>query len=99
MSRSTTGSVAACLFREFQLSASYEGLIETVPGVNLELLRMDKYELDPDKDVLFRGEFEVVKELMAALPDGAVIFNSTLKFWPLKNMQRKPTRTYFPHLP
>ena len=78
MSRSTTGSVAACLFREFQLSASYEGLIETVPGVNLELLRMDKYELDPDKDVLFRGEFEVVKELMAALPDGAVIV-STLK--------------------
>merc|ERR1712012_497585 len=71
LSRSTTGSVAACLFREFQLSASYEGLIETVPGVNLELLRMDKYELDPDKDVLFRGEFEVVKELMAALPEGA----------------------------
>merc|ERR1712227_613232 len=63
LSRSTTGSVAACLFREFQLSASYEGLIETVPGVNLELLRMDKYELDPDKDVLFRGEFEVVKQL------------------------------------
>merc|ERR1712213_163790 len=71
LSRSTTGSVAACLFREFQLSASYEGLIETVPGVNLELLRMDKYELDPEKDVLFRGEFEVVKGLMAALPDGA----------------------------
>merc|ERR1712012_377365 len=71
LSRSTTGSVAACLFREFQLSASYEGLIETVPGVNLELLRMDKYELDPEKVVLFRGEFEVVKELMAALPDGA----------------------------
>merc|ERR1712018_102330 len=71
LSRSTTGSVAVCLFREFQLSASYEGLIETVPGVNLELLRMDKYELDPEKDVLFRGEFEVVKELMAALPDGA----------------------------
>ena len=90
MSRSTTGSVAACLFREFQLSASYEGLIETVPGVNLELLRMDKYELDPEKDVLFRGEFEVVKELMAALPDGAVI--STLLT--LENMQGKPT--YFP---
>ena len=58
---------------------------------------MDKYELDPDKDVLFRGEFEVVKELMAALPDGAVIVSTlSLKFsvWPLKNMQRKPT-TYF----
>ena len=48
---------------------------------------MDKYELDPEKDVLFRGEFEVVKELMAALPDGAVI--STLLT--LENMQGKPT--------
>jgi protein-tyrosine phosphatase len=67
LSRSTTGCVSACLFREFQLSASYEGLIETVPGVNLELLRMDNYELEKDKDALFRGEFEVVKELVAAL--------------------------------
>ena len=73
MSRSTTGSVCACLFREFQLSATYEGLIETVPGVNLDVLKMDKYELDPAKDTLFRGEFEVVKELIAALADGAVI--------------------------
>jgi len=71
LSRSTTGCVSTCLFREFQLAATYEGLIETVPGVNLELLRMDKYEIDPAKDALFRGEFEVVKELIAALPDGA----------------------------
>jgi len=67
LSRSTTGCVSACLFREFQLHASFEGLIETVPGVNLELLRMDKYEIDKSKDALFRGEFEVVKELCAAL--------------------------------
>lgn len=32
LSRSTTGCVAACLFREFQLTGSYEGLVETVPG-------------------------------------------------------------------
>merc|ERR1712020_376606 len=70
LSRSTTGCVCACLFREFQLSASYQGLVETVPGVNLELLRMDKYEVDPNKDTLFRGEFEVVKELIAAVADG-----------------------------
>merc|ERR1712227_667353 len=70
LSRSTTGCVSACLFREFQLSASYEGLIETVPGINLEVLRMDKYEIEKDKDTLFRGEFEVVKELVAALTDG-----------------------------
>eukprot|EP00096_Caligus_rogercresseyi_P000020 TRINITY_DN1007_c0_g1_i1.p1 TRINITY_DN1007_c0_g1~~TRINITY_DN1007_c0_g1_i1.p1 ORF type:complete len:517 (+),score=215.43 TRINITY_DN1007_c0_g1_i1:416-1966(+) len=70
LSRSTTGCVCACLFREFQLSASYVGLIETVPGVNLEVLKMDKYEIDKSKDALFRGEFEVVKELIAAFEDG-----------------------------
>merc|ERR1711997_68512 len=70
LSRSTTGCVCACLFREFQLSASYQGLVETVPGVNLEVLRMDKYVMDAEKDTLFRGEFEVVKELIAAFEDG-----------------------------
>merc|ERR1712020_261061 len=45
--------------------------IETVPGINLEVLRMDKYVMDKEKDALFRGEFEVVKELMAELEDGA----------------------------
>merc|ERR1712168_1003671 len=72
LSRSTTGCVAACLFREFQLAASYEGLVETVPGVNLDLLKMDRYKMDMSKDPLFRGEFEVVKELMAALGDEGV---------------------------
>merc|ERR1711964_550963 len=70
LSRSTTGCVAACLFREFQLAASYEGLVETVPGVNLDLLKMDRYNMDMSKDPLFRGEFEVIKELMAELADG-----------------------------
>ena len=31
---------------------------------------MDKYTMDPEKDTLFRGEFEVVKELIAAFEDG-----------------------------
>jgi len=70
LSRSTTGCVAACLFREFQLAGSYEGVVQTVPGVNQELLRMDRYQMDMAKDPLFRGEFEVIKELLAALPDG-----------------------------
>merc|ERR1711874_55046 len=70
LSRATTGCVAACLFKEFQLSASYEGLVETVPGVNLELLKMDTYQMSPDKDPLFRGEFDVVKELVASIKNG-----------------------------
>merc|ERR1712142_217810 len=70
LSRATTGCIIACLFKEFQISASYEGLIETVPGMNLDLLKMDTYKMDMTKDALFRGEFEVIKELVAALPDG-----------------------------
>merc|ERR1712183_623805 len=69
LSRATTACVAACLFKEFQISASFEGLVETVPGVNLDLLRMDRYTMDMNKDALSRGEFEVIKELVADLKD------------------------------
>merc|ERR1711992_79201 len=67
LSRATTGCVIACMFKEFQLSASYEGLVETVPGMDLTLLKMDRYKMDPNKDALFRGEFEVIKELVTEL--------------------------------
>merc|ERR1712142_123515 len=75
LSRATTASVVACLFKDFQINASFEGLVETVPGVNLDLLKMDRYKMDPSKDLLFRGEFEVVKELVATLPDGVAAKN------------------------
>jgi len=71
LSRATTGCVIACLFKEFQINASFEGLVETVPGVNLDLLKMDRYTMDSKKDGLFRGEFEVVKQVVATLKDGA----------------------------
>jgi hypothetical protein len=70
LSRATTGSVAACLFKEFQINASFEGLVETVPGMDLNLLKMDRYAMDMKKDALFRGEFEVIKDLVSILPDG-----------------------------
>merc|ERR1711892_1223979 len=79
LSRATTGCVAACLFKEFQISASFEGLIETVPGVNASLLKLDKYVINPEKDTLFRGEFEVVKELITKLKDGAGAKNNADK--------------------
>merc|ERR1711963_105349 len=75
LSRATTGCVVACLFKEFQINASFEGLVETVPGVDLSLLKMDRYTMDSKKDPLFRGEFEVIKELVAALKDGAAAKN------------------------
>merc|ERR1712180_33546 len=70
LSRATTGCVTACLFKEFQINASFEGLVETVPGMNLDLLKMDKYTMDPAKDALFRGEFPVVLDLISKLKDG-----------------------------
>merc|ERR1712158_351399 len=70
LSRATTGCVVACLFKDFQINASFEGLVETVPGVNLDLLKMDKYTMDMAKDTLFRGEFPVVMKLVEKLADG-----------------------------
>merc|ERR1711981_1242804 len=70
LSRASTGSVIACLFKEFQINASFEGLVETVPGVNLDLLKMDKYTMDPAKDPLSRGEFPVVMDLVGKLKGG-----------------------------
>merc|ERR1712214_115510 len=70
LSRATTGCVIACLFKEFQINASFEGLVETVPGINLDLLKMDKYTMDPAKDPLFRGEFPVVMDLVGKLKGG-----------------------------
>merc|ERR1712244_39349 len=75
LSRATAGCVIACLFKEFQINASFEGLVETVPGVNLDLLKMDRYTMDSKKDPLFRGEFEVIKELVGALKEGAAAKN------------------------
>merc|ERR1712079_686703 len=75
LSRATTGCVAACLFKDFQINASFEGLVETVPGVNLDLLKMDKYTMDPKKDPLFRGEFAVVMERVGKLKDGVAAKN------------------------
>merc|ERR1712223_638036 len=70
LSRATTGCVIACLFKEFQINASFEGLVETVPGVNLDLLNMDRYTMDSKKDPLFRGEFPVVLALLEKLKGG-----------------------------
>merc|ERR1711915_456058 len=79
LSRATTGCVVACLFKEFQISASFEGLVETVPGMNLNILKTDKYKMDPEKDALFRGEFEVVKTLVTKMKDGQAAKNNADK--------------------
>ena len=75
LSRATTAGVIACLYKEFQINASFDGLVQTVPGVNTALLQMDRYIMDPAKDPLFKGEFNVVKQVVAALKDGAAAKN------------------------
>merc|ERR1712010_8643 len=88
LSRATTGCVAACLFKEFQISASFEGLVETVPGVNAALLKTDNYTMDPTKDALFRGEFEVVKDLVSKLADGQGAKNNADKIIDLNGTKK-----------
>jgi len=43
--------------------------------MNLGLLKMDTYKMDMSKDALFRGEFEVVKELVTTMKDGEAAKN------------------------
>merc|ERR1739846_31546 len=88
LSRATTACVVACLFKEFQISASYEGLIETVPGINASVLKTDKYVMDQTKDALFRGEFEVVKELVAKMKDGVAAKNNVDKIIDLNGTKK-----------
>merc|ERR1712073_18227 len=88
LSRATTGCVVACLFKEFQISASFEGLIETVPGVNDALLKTDNYVMDQTKDALFRGEFEVVKELVSKMGDGMAAKNNADKIIDLNGTKK-----------
>merc|ERR1712001_94076 len=88
LSRATTGCVISCLFKEFQIPASFEGLVETVPGVTPTLLKTDRYVMDPSEDALFRGEFEVVKDLMATMPDGAAAKNNADKIIDLNGTKK-----------
>merc|ERR1711934_513181 len=88
LSRATSACVVACLFKEFQISASYEGLIETVPGLNATVLKTDKYVMDQTKDALFRGEFEVVKELVAKMKDGVAAKNNVDKIIDLNGTKK-----------
>merc|ERR1739848_711210 len=88
LSRATTGCVISCLFKEFQISASFEGLVETVPGVNASLLKTDNYKMDMKKDPLFRGEFEVVKEVLATLKDGVGAKNNADKIIDLNGTKK-----------
>jgi len=69
-SRAATGAIIACIFKEFQVSSCYDGLVASIPGVNQEVLNLAKYEQDQKKDEMTRGEYKVIKKLIADL-DGS----------------------------
>jgi hypothetical protein len=86
--------VAACLFREMQVGSSFTGLVNTVPGLNLDLLKMDTYKMDMEKDALFRGEFDVVKQLLDERAEMKAAKNQvSLISWPLSHLTGRPRRT------
>ena len=65
--RATTGAAISCIFKEFQLVTEYVGLIESLPGMNLSILDMDKYDMDMTKNPMQRGEFIVINKLLEEL--------------------------------
>ena len=77
LSSATTACVAASLFMEFQLSGSYEEMVETVQSFNIDLLEMDTCKMNPDENLLFKGEFEV--EIVASLDNGESAKNACNK--------------------
>merc|ERR1711944_39676 len=55
---------------------------------NASLLKTDNYKMDMKKDPLFRGEFEGVKELLAALKDGVGAKNNADKIIDLNGTKK-----------
>ena len=77
LSRAATVCAVTCLFKEFQLSASFESLIETVPGIKKSLLKLDKKAVDfeeqkqnLEEDTPYRERFEVVQKLLTNQKEG-----------------------------
>ena len=68
LSRATTACVADSLYMKLELSGSYEEMVDTVRSLIIDLLEMDTCKMNPDENLLFKGEFEV--ELVASLNDG-----------------------------
>ena len=76
LSRATTACVADSLYIELELSGSLE-LVDMVQSYNIDLLEMDTCKMNPDENLLFKGEFEV--ETVASLNNGESAKNACNK--------------------
>ena len=65
LSRATTDCVAACLSKDSQISASFEGPAETILGVNFDLLNMDRYKLEEPRRFKTNGTLKGPSTLLS----------------------------------
>merc|ERR1719412_797774 len=72
------------------LETDFDIMIQTLAGtgINLSVLKTDKYQMDMTKDALFRGEFEVVKELVEKMKDGVAAKNNADKIIDLNGTKK-----------
>jgi len=74
VTRSSTAAVVAGIIKEAQLEAEFAKMKGIVPDVIVDSLRAKKLhpqvvEMDPNANALMRGEYPVVKDLIAAVPE------------------------------
>ena len=75
ISRTTTAMVTAALVKELQLTRELDRMRGIVPDDILDALKKKKlglpgidFEVQEDRNAMQMGEFEVIKELLAAYP-------------------------------
>merc|ERR1711881_156262 len=79
ISRTTTAIVCAALVKELQLTRELDRMRGIVPDDILDALKKKKLglpgidiEVQEDRNAMQMGEFEVIKELLAAFPDAKI---------------------------
>merc|ERR1712149_81222 len=80
ISRTTTAVVCAALVKELQLTRELDRMRGIVPDDILDALKKKKLglpgidiEVQEDRNAMQMGEFEVIKELLAAFPEAKVL--------------------------
>merc|ERR1712147_484311 len=93
ISRTTTAMVTAALVKELQLTRELDRMRGIVPDDILDALKKKKlglpgidFEVQEDRNAMQMGEFEVIKELLAAVP--ADDWQAYLKAKIMNNIER-----------
>merc|ERR1712080_763740 len=104
ISRTTTAMVMAALVKELQLTRELDQMRGIVPDDILDALKKKKLglpgidiEITEEKNPMQMGEFEVIKELIAAFPQAKMAFDVSSDDWQvfLKNKIMNNIERYF----